>query len=51
MAPDLKLPPDQAALTPDRMFPACMIRTGAEEKLAKKKHLAAAEPLSFTRAS
>ena len=33
---DLKHPPDQAALTPVRMLPACMIRTRAEEKLASK---------------
>lgn len=31
---DLKRPPDQAALTPFRMFPAGMIRPQAEGKLA-----------------
>ena len=30
----LKHPPDQAVLKPARMFPYCMIRTRAEEKLA-----------------
>ena len=33
-ASDLKHPPDQASLTPAPMFPACMIRTRAEKKLA-----------------
>ena len=33
---DMKHPADQAAFTPIRMSPACMIRTRAEEKLARK---------------
>lgn len=36
---DLKRPPDQAALTPVRMFPACVIRPQAEEKLAGASQL------------
>lgn len=33
---DVKHLPDQAALTTIWMFPSCMSRTGAEEKLARK---------------